>query len=54
MRKSRFTEQQIAFALRQAETGMKISLMNYFLDGVPKSRGFHRTGRMKCSGNGLM
>lgn len=25
MRKSRFTEQQIAFALRQAETGTKVS-----------------------------
>jgi len=23
------------------------------LDGVPKSRGFHRIGLMKCSGNGL-
>jgi len=25
MRESRFTEQQIAFALRQAETGTKVS-----------------------------
>jgi hypothetical protein len=27
MRKSRFTEQQIAFALRQAESGTKVSEM---------------------------